>query len=95
MEIGPLQRVSLSVPVAADAAQESLAFTRQLVVAIHGLNRSEFMERGSELKLKRQPGKRPTVELVDRETGEVLDELSPEAVLRMMADLETEPEGDL
>jgi uncharacterized FlaG/YvyC family protein len=32
---------------------------------------------------------------VDRETGEILDELPPEQVLRMMAELEKHPEGEL
>jgi uncharacterized FlaG/YvyC family protein len=82
-------------PVAADAAQESLALMRQLVSAIRGLNRPEFLERGRELKLRRGgSGKRPLVDVVDRETGEVLDELPPEAVLRMMAELEKEREGE-
>ena len=96
MEIGPLNRVSMSVPVAADAAQESLALMGQLVVAIRLLNRPEFLERGRELKLRRRAaGRRPIVDLVDRETGEVIDELPPDAVLRMMAELEKEREGEL
>jgi len=36
-------------------------------------------------------GKRPAmVDLVDLETGEILDELPPEQVLRMMEELEKE-----
>ncbi|SPE42384.1 hypothetical protein SBA3_5260002 [Candidatus Sulfopaludibacter sp. SbA3] len=86
----------MSAPVAADAAQESVALTRQLVAAIRWLNQPEFLERGRELKLRRgAAGKRLTVEVVDRETGEILDELPPEAVLRMMAELEKEREGEL
>jgi hypothetical protein len=96
MEIGPLTRVSMSVPVAADLAQESLALMGELVVAIRLLNRSEFLERGRELKLRRRAsGGRPIVDLVDRETGEVIDELPPDAVLRMMAELEKEREEEL
>lgn len=96
MEIGPLNRVSMSVPVAADLAQESLALMGELVVAIRLLNRSEFLERGRELKLRRRArGGRPIVDLVDRETGEVIDELPPDAVLRMMAELEKEREEEL
>ena len=96
MGIGPLQRVAISAPVAADTAPEGLGLMRELVVAIRTLNRPEFLERGREWKLrKRAPGKRPLVDLVDRETGEILDELPPEQVLRMMAALEKEPEGEL
>jgi uncharacterized FlaG/YvyC family protein len=32
---------------------------------------------------------------VDLETGEILDELPPEAVMRMMAELETNREGEM
>lgn len=96
MEIGPLNRVSISAPVAADAVQESLGLMPELVVAIRTLNRPEFLERGREWKLRRRAvGRRPMVEVVDRETGEILDELPPEQVLRMAAELEKEPEGEL
>jgi hypothetical protein len=85
----------MSIPVATDVAQESLALVRQLVAAVRFLNQAEFLERGRELKLGKAPGKRRTVEVVDRETGEVLDELPPEAVLQMMAELEKEREGEV
>ena len=82
--------------MAAASAQESLWPMRELVVAIRTLNQAEFLARGRELRLrKREPGKRPLVDLVDPETGEILDELPPEQVLRMMAELEKEPEGGL
>lgn len=35
------------------------------------------------------------VDLVDLESGEILDELPPEEVLRMMAELEKKREGEL
>jgi hypothetical protein len=96
MEIGQINRVSMSAPTAADAAQESLGPMRELVIAIRTLNRPEFLERGREWKLrKRASGKPALVDLVDRETGEILDELPPEQVLRMMAELEKHPEGEV
>jgi len=96
MGIGPLNRVSVSAPVAADAAQESLGLMRELVAAIRWLNRPELLEQGREFKLRRRAaGKRPIVDVVDRETGEVLDELPPEEVVRMMAELEKEREEEL
>jgi uncharacterized FlaG/YvyC family protein len=86
----------MGVPVSADGAQESLELTRQLVIAVRGLNRQEFLERGRELRLRRGPaGKRPVVELVDRETGDVVDEFPPEEILRMMTELEKEREGEV
>jgi len=95
MEIGPLSRISVGAPVAADAIQESLGLTQQLVAAIRGLNRTEMLEQGREFKLRRRAaGKRPMVDLVDRETGEVLDELFPEEVLRMAGELEQEQDEE-
>jgi len=92
MGIGPLNRIYSGASAAGDAAQESLG---QLVAAIRSLNRLEFLGRGRELKLRRGAGRRPIVDVVDRETGEVLDELPPEQVLSMMAELEKEREEDL
>lgn len=96
MVIGPLNRISATAPLAADAAIESLSPVRELVAAIRGLNRPELLEQGREFKLRRRAaGRRPIVDVVDRETGEVLDELPPEAVLRMAAELESEHEEEL
>jgi uncharacterized FlaG/YvyC family protein len=81
---------------AANPLQESAWLALQVVAAIHRLNRSESLERGRELRLrKRAAGQRPTVDVVDRATGEILDELPPEAVVRMMVELEKGREGDM
>ena len=98
MEIGPLNlnRVPMSAPVAAQAGQETMALVSQLVAAIRGLNRPELLAQGREYRLRRRAaGKRPIVDLVDRETGGVLDEFPPEAVVRMMTELEREREKEL
>jgi uncharacterized FlaG/YvyC family protein len=81
---------------AADPAQDSLWLTRAVVAAVHKLNQPELLEHGRQLRLrKRAPGKNFMVDLVDLETGEILDELPPEAVMRMMAELETNREGEM
>jgi uncharacterized FlaG/YvyC family protein len=88
----------MNAPTTGDdaAAQETVWLTRQVVAAIHRLNRPELLDRGRELKLrKRASGQRPMVDVVDPETGEVLDQLPPEAVLRMMDELEKDREGDV
>lgn len=97
MEIGPLARASMGAPAtAANPAQEPLWLVREVVAAIHKLNRPELLERGRELKLRRRAaGQRPIVDVLDRETGEILDELPPEAVLRMMAELEEDRGEDV
>lgn len=95
MELGQQGRISKGAP-AGDAAQDSLAAVCELVSAIGGLNRQEFLQWGRELRLRRRVGKRPAmVDLVDMETGEVLDELPAEDVLRMMNELEKEREEEL
>jgi hypothetical protein len=95
MEIGQLGGISTGVP-AADPAQNSLAAMRELASAIGGLNRQEFLQRGRELVLRRGVGKRSAMaDLVDLETGEVLDELPPKQVLRMMNALERKREEEL
>ena len=76
--------------------QESLWLTQEVVAAIHRLNRSESLERGRELRLRRRAaGQKPAVDVVDQASGEILDELPPEAVLRMMDELEKRREGDM
>jgi uncharacterized FlaG/YvyC family protein len=79
----------------ASPLQEFLWLTQEVVAAIHRLNRSESLERGRELRLRRRAaGQKPAVDVVDQATGEILDQLPPEAVLRMMAELEKSREGD-
>lgn len=87
MSIGPLNRIG-SFPIEPyDAGQ--------LVAATRALNRAELLGHGRTLRLRRgAPGKGPRVQVVDRESGEVMDELPPEAVLRMMNELEKSREDD-
>ena len=85
----------MSAPVTTgDAALDTVALTREVVAAINRLNRIEFLERGRELKLRRSAGKRPMADLVDLDTGEILDELPPEEIFRMMDELEKDREGE-
>ncbi len=94
METGPLNRISMVTPVETGAG-ESMELARQLVIAIRGLNQSGFLEQGRQLKLRRAAArKRPAVDVVDVETGEILDELEPEDVLRMMTELEHARKGE-
>ena len=96
MEIRLPARLSMDGPAApANPLRESLWLTQIVVAAIHKLNRSESLERGRELRLRtRAAAKRFAVDVVDRATGEILDEIPPEAVVRMMAELEKSREGD-
>jgi uncharacterized FlaG/YvyC family protein len=88
MGIGPLHGVSLGAEIGA-TGQDNLALMQQLVAAVRALNRGELEARGRVWKLRRGPsGKAVTVELVEEESGDVIDLLPPEEVLRMAAELE-------
>ena len=96
MEINHLDRISTASAAAAAVGatgpantQASMEAVGQLVAAIHRLNRTEFLERGRELHLRRRgAGRPPMADLVDLETGEVLEELEPDDVLRMASEFE-------
>jgi hypothetical protein len=96
MEIGWVNRVSMGVPVVAEAVKDGLGSMTQLVAAIRWLNGTQFLSRGREFTLRRRAaGKPPIVDLIDLETGEVLDELPAEEIFRMMADLSRNQERPL
>ena len=85
MAISPLTRIGSLTAQPYDAGQ--------LVAAARSLNRAELLGQGRTLRLRRgAPGKGPRVQVVDRESGEVVDELPPEAVLRMVDELERQRE---
>lgn len=66
----------------------------ELVSAIAKLNRLEFRGRGQELRPRRaNKARQHLVDLIDLETGEILDELPSEKVMRMIAELAQEREG--
>jgi len=97
MDIGPLNRVNIAAPVTpAPAAQENPATTRQIVTAIKALNESELMGPNRQFTYTRDPKtQQPVVQIVERETGDVVDQLPPEAILRMRQELaQAPPKGE-
>jgi uncharacterized FlaG/YvyC family protein len=87
MEIRPLSRIGNLPTQPYDAGQ--------LVAATRALNHAQSLGQRRSLRLRRGAGgKRLRVQVVDRDTGEVMDELPPEAILRMMNELEKQREGD-
>ncbi|MGA2117841.1 MAG: hypothetical protein ABSH56_24180 [Bryobacteraceae bacterium] len=66
--------------------QDSLAPIEELVAAIRAVNRGELEARGRVWKLRRGAGKPVMVELVERDSGDVIGLLPPEEVVRMAAD---------
>jgi O-acetyl-ADP-ribose deacetylase (regulator of RNase III) len=79
MGIGPLNGISMSAAIGGGVSgQDNMAVMQQLVAAIRVW------------KLRRGAGRPPLVELVEQESGDVVDLLPPEEVLRMAAVLEKE-----
>jgi len=92
MEIGPINRVILPSPINALASpQEDVTMVRQIIMAVRGLNKSELMGQNRSLSFIRDPEThRPVVQIVDRETGDVIDQIPAEVVLQMAAELDKE-----
>ena len=90
MEITPLSRNSPLAP--ADAAPKldngSTQLTRATVAAVRALNKSELLGEDRQLLFTRDSDTRkPVVRIVSRKTGEVLDQIPAERVLKILADL--------
>jgi hypothetical protein len=88
MDIGPLNGISIRTAIGGGVfGQDNLALMPQLVAAVRALNRGELEARGRVWKLRRGAGKPVSAELVEQESGDVMDLLPPEEVLRMAAEL--------
>jgi len=97
MSIGPINSINMSAPVnTVTAQQESLSSVRQIVTAIRGLNKSELLGQGRELAFRRDPQtQHPVIQIIDQDTGDVIDQVPPEAVLLLAAQLEKQqPKGN-
>lgn len=94
MEIGPANRVDMSAPVTSQAtSQDWLLNDRQAVAAVHWLNQAEWLGQERELTYKRDPktGKM-VIQILERQTGDVVDQIPPESILRLVSELQSELE---
>lgn len=92
MEIGPTSRVDLSAPVASQTvSQDWLVNDRQVVTAVQWLNQAEWLGQDRELTYTRdsKTGKL-VIQILERETGDVVDQIPPESVLRLVTELQAE-----
>ncbi|HUB77921.1 MAG TPA: flagellar protein FlaG [Bryobacteraceae bacterium] len=77
--MGVSTAVSVSTPM-----NENDVPVRQLVTAVNEINKSELMGEGRQLTFTRDPSTRkPVIQIVDQNTGEVLDQIPPETVLQL------------
>ncbi|MGC9949768.1 MAG: flagellar protein FlaG [Bryobacteraceae bacterium] len=92
MEIGPASRVDMSAPVTSQtSSQDWLPNDRQAIAAVQWLNQAEWLGQDRELTYKHDPktGKL-VIQIRDRDTGDVVDQIPPESVLRLVTELQAE-----
>jgi len=92
MQIGATSRADMSAPVTTQAAsQDWLVNDRQAVAAVQWLNQTEWLGQDRELAYRRdtKTGKL-VIQILNRETGEVMDQIPPESVLRLVSELQAE-----
>ena len=96
MDIAPINRVNLAVPLnPAPTLQEDPATTRQIVTAVRALNEAELMGPNRQFTYTRDPKTQlPVINVIERETGDVVGQLPPEAILQLRQQLEPSTKQD-
>jgi len=92
MVIGPASRVDMSAPVTSQTTSQDWGQNdRQVVSAVLWLNQAEWLGQDRELTYKRDPktGK-PVIQILDRQTGDIVDQIPPESILRLVSELQVE-----
>ena len=96
MGIGPIHAVNMTAPANATATDSKLVPDSQVVSAVQELNQSELMGEDRELAYRRDPKTGQfVVQILKRETGDVVDQIPPEVLLRLQQELraEIDPKG--
>ena len=88
MEINPLSGINLVAPVEPAPKTQQDAAARQIVSAVQSLNKSELFGENRQLQFSRDnDSHRVIIKITNPKTGEIIDQIPPETVLRMLADL--------
>ena len=87
MEIHALYGVSQTLPIDPVSRSREDADAQQAVVAaVRALNKSELLGSDRELQFTRDSQtQKMVIQIVDSQSGDVLDQIPPEQVLRIMA----------
>jgi uncharacterized FlaG/YvyC family protein len=95
MEVDPLSRLALTAPITSvPTTQSDSASNRQVVRAVQEVNQSELLGQDRELTYRRDPKTgQIVVQTVNRQNGEVLDQIPLEVLLRLQAQLALEDKG--
>ena len=90
MEVSNIQGHGQATATApATVSPEIVAENRQLIQAVKAVNQAELFGNNSELRFSLDKAtQRPVAKLIDRETKEVIQQIPPEYVLRMAAELD-------
>jgi len=90
MEINPTYRANLTMPVNPVAKpDDQTAITRSVVSAVRAVNKAQLFGDNRELSFTRdRDTHKMVIRIVERQTGEVVEQIPPEQVLRMMQDLQ-------
>lgn len=85
MEINSLNRVGMNLTInPAQTSPVTNPTDSQIVTAVRGLNQSEFLSQNHTLTHRRDPKTgHMVIQVVERDTGDVVDQIPPEAVLRL------------
>ena len=89
MEISPLYRINPLTPIDLAANSGNLAeIPRAVVAAVRALNKSQlFGEQKQMLFARDQETQKTVIRIVERGTGEVIDQIPAEQILRILEDL--------
>ena len=89
MEIPRVDSIGTSTAVSTPtSSNEKDMPVRELVTAVHELNRSDLMGEGRQLSFTRDPQTRkPVIQIIEQSTGEVIDQIPPETVLQLAQQL--------
>ena len=88
MQIDPLSQVNLVAPLNAAASPPRTSVTpARIVSAVQQLNQSELLGQDRELRYRRDTKTgRQIIEIVNRGSGDVVDQIPAEALLRLLAE---------
>ena len=88
MEIHSLYGITQTTPIApASKARDNADAQQAVVAAVRALNKSELLGSGRELKFTRDTQtQKMVIQIVDK-SGDVVSQIPPEEVLRIMANL--------
>ena len=94
MEIDALRRATLSTPVNFEPVFRNEE-ERQIVTAVRALNKMEFLGSDRELMFARDTvTQRPVIRILDRQTGERLEQIPSEQLLHIMDSLDIKSKGE-